>query len=147
MFAEAGSKEKHGVWDRMQELTICSLQNRLQHIYHRQPYARVDLNPMPELTLSPSKGLRIWPQSTVYTKGDAGREQCKGYSCLREAPQVRTKKSQNRYKNRRKSRNFTNDSFLNKSDISDENCTLHFFTSKAPLPYSVCPPNIKCFIF
>ncbi len=48
-------------------------------------------NPMPESTLSPSKGLRIWPQSTVYTEGDAGREQCKGYSCLREAPQVRTK--------------------------------------------------------
>jgi hypothetical protein len=34
---------------------------RLQHIYHGQPYARVDLNPMPELTLSPSHGLWIWP--------------------------------------------------------------------------------------
>jgi hypothetical protein len=26
-----------------------------------QPFARVDLNPMPESTLSPSQGLRIWP--------------------------------------------------------------------------------------
>jgi hypothetical protein len=26
-----------------------------------QPYARVDLNPMPEPTLSPSQGLWIWP--------------------------------------------------------------------------------------
>jgi hypothetical protein len=38
------------------------LQSRFQHIYHGQPYARVDLNPMPEstLTLSPSHGLWIW---------------------------------------------------------------------------------------
>ncbi len=27
---------------------LCPLQSRLQHIYHGQPYARVDLNPMPE---------------------------------------------------------------------------------------------------
>jgi hypothetical protein len=32
----------------------------LQHIYHGQPYARIDLNPMPESTLSSSEGLRIW---------------------------------------------------------------------------------------
>ncbi len=64
--AEAESKEKHRVWDPMPELTITS------------PYvhSRVDSNtftmgnPMPELiitlarelTLSPSQGLRIWPQ-------------------------------------------------------------------------------------
>ncbi len=42
-------------------LTLFRLQSRLQQIYHGQPYARVDLNPMQELTLSPSKGLRIWP--------------------------------------------------------------------------------------
>jgi hypothetical protein len=42
--------------------TIWSLQCRLQHIYHGQPYARVDLNPMPESTLSSSQGLRIWSQ-------------------------------------------------------------------------------------
>jgi hypothetical protein len=41
-------------------LTLYGLQSRLQHIYHGQPYARVDLNPMPELTLSSSQGLRIW---------------------------------------------------------------------------------------
>ncbi len=46
--SEAESKEKHGVWDPMPELTIpstlCPLQSRFQHIYHGQPYARVDLN-------------------------------------------------------------------------------------------------------
>ncbi len=40
---------------------ICRLQNRLQHMYHEQPYARVDFNPMPESTLSPSQGLWIQP--------------------------------------------------------------------------------------
>jgi hypothetical protein len=58
---DAESTEKHGVWDPMPELTIapsplCPLQSRLQHIYHGQPYARVDLNPMPESTLSPQSG-------------------------------------------------------------------------------------------
>jgi hypothetical protein len=38
-----------------------------QHIYHGQPYARVD-NPIPELTLSPSQGLWIWPRSSVCGK-------------------------------------------------------------------------------
>ncbi len=47
---EAESKEKHGIWDPMPELTfdnltLCSLQSRLQHIYHGQPYARVDFIP------------------------------------------------------------------------------------------------------
>ncbi len=46
-------------------LTLCLLQSRLQHIYHGQPYAIVDLNPMPESTLTlcqspPSQGLWIW---------------------------------------------------------------------------------------
>ncbi len=37
---------------------LCPRQSRLQHIYHGigQPYARVDLNPMPESTLSPQSG-------------------------------------------------------------------------------------------
>jgi hypothetical protein len=43
-------------------LTLSPLQSRLQHIYHGQPYARVYLNPMPELALTPSQGLWIWPQ-------------------------------------------------------------------------------------
>jgi hypothetical protein len=38
-------------------LTLCPLQSRLQQIYHGQPYARVDLHPMPESTLSPSQRL------------------------------------------------------------------------------------------
>jgi hypothetical protein len=38
-------------------LTLCPLHSRLQHIYHEQPYARVDHNPMPESTLSCSQGL------------------------------------------------------------------------------------------
>ncbi len=60
---EAESKEKHGVWGPIIyavvdcKLTLCRRQNRLQHIYQGQPYARVELNSMPESTLSP-----IWPQ-------------------------------------------------------------------------------------
>jgi hypothetical protein len=54
-------------------LNLCPLQSRLQHIYHRQPYARVDLNPTTESTLSPSQGLRIWPQllTRLITCGDS----------------------------------------------------------------------------
>ncbi len=37
-------------------LTLCPLQSRLQRIYHGQPYARVDLNPMPESTFIPQPG-------------------------------------------------------------------------------------------
>ncbi len=44
-------------------LTLCPLQSRLQHIYYGQPYARIELSPMPEsTTLSPRQGLWIWPQ-------------------------------------------------------------------------------------
>ncbi len=52
---EAEFKETHGVWDPMPEFSITlPLQSRLQHIYHWQRYAKVDLNPMPaESTLSP----------------------------------------------------------------------------------------------
>ncbi len=42
-------------------LTLWPLQSRLQHIYQGQPYARVDLNPMPESTLSTSHELWIRP--------------------------------------------------------------------------------------
>ena len=51
----AESKEKHGVWDPVLNLTITSLyvdSRVLQHMYHGQPYARVDLNPMQESTLT-----------------------------------------------------------------------------------------------
>jgi hypothetical protein len=40
-------------------LTLCPLQVQLRHIYHGHWAA---LNPMPESTLSPSRGLWIWPQ-------------------------------------------------------------------------------------
>jgi hypothetical protein len=43
--------------DYNSNLTLCPL----QEIYHGQPYASVDLNPIPELALSPSQGLWIWP--------------------------------------------------------------------------------------
>jgi hypothetical protein len=60
-FTEVETKEKHGVVGPYAgvdyNLTLCPLQSRLQHIYNGQPYARVDLNLMPESTLSPSQGL------------------------------------------------------------------------------------------
>jgi hypothetical protein len=40
-------------------LTLCPLEGRLQHIYCGQPYASVDLNPMPESTLT------LMPESTL----------------------------------------------------------------------------------
>jgi hypothetical protein len=46
-----------------QNLILC----RLQHVYHGQPYAKVDLNTMPESTLSPSQEFRIWPQGYIQT--------------------------------------------------------------------------------
>ncbi len=64
---EAESKENYGCMGPYvgadYNLTFCPLQSRLQHIYHGQPYARVDLNPMPESTLSPSQGLGFGPWS------------------------------------------------------------------------------------
>ncbi len=46
-------------------LTLCPLQSRLQYIYHGQPYARVDLDPMPESALSPRQGLWICSYENV----------------------------------------------------------------------------------
>ncbi len=53
--------EEHSLYSTLfdDNLTLCQLQSRLQHMCGWQPYARVDLNPMPESTLSPSQGLRI----------------------------------------------------------------------------------------
>ncbi len=72
LIPEAEYKEKHGVCMgpyRMPELTITSpyVHSRVDsiHIYHGQPYSRVDFNPRPEWTISPSQGLRIWPLAIV----------------------------------------------------------------------------------
>ncbi len=54
---EAESKEKHGVYDPVDyNLILSRLQSRLHHIYLGQPYGRVDLNPLPDSTLSSSYG-------------------------------------------------------------------------------------------
>ncbi len=53
-------------------LPLCRLLSRLQHIYLGQPYARVDLNPMLESTLSPRQGLRIWPQGSFFPVNKEG---------------------------------------------------------------------------
>jgi hypothetical protein len=39
------------------KLTLCRPQSRLQHMYQEQPYARIDLNPLPESTLSPQSAI------------------------------------------------------------------------------------------
>ncbi len=59
------------------KLILCQLQSRLQYMYTMsmgigQPYARVDLNPIPETTSTPRQGLRIWP-SSVFTFEDYQR--------------------------------------------------------------------------
>jgi hypothetical protein len=43
--AEVDFEEKHGVWDTMPYAVVDHnlILSRLQHIYHEQPYARVDL--------------------------------------------------------------------------------------------------------
>jgi hypothetical protein len=68
---EAQSKEEHSVWDPtyMSKLTITSPYVHSgvdsKHIYYGHwttLYARVDLNPTPKSTFSPSQGIWIWPQ-------------------------------------------------------------------------------------
>ncbi len=55
---EAESKEKHGVWDPMLEMTIIS-----HHVHSRVDSNKFTTgNPTPESTLFPSQGLWIWPQ-------------------------------------------------------------------------------------
>jgi hypothetical protein len=54
--SEAESKQKDSVMG-----PYATVDYNLQHIYHGQPNARVNLNPMPESTLSASQGLCIWP--------------------------------------------------------------------------------------
>jgi hypothetical protein len=44
-------------------ITLCPLND--SSIYHGQPYARVDLNPVPESILSSCQGLWIWPLACI----------------------------------------------------------------------------------
>jgi hypothetical protein len=58
------SKEKHGV----HILPFAGANYKLLYTFTMgigQPYAKVDLIPLPESTLSPSQGLKIWPQSVT----------------------------------------------------------------------------------
>jgi hypothetical protein len=55
---EAESKENHSLWDLMPELAFPYVYS---NTYHGQPHARVDLNLLPESTLSHCQGIRIWP--------------------------------------------------------------------------------------
>jgi hypothetical protein len=43
-------------------LTLCPVSTSESTPTHGQPYARVDLNPMPESIVSASQGLWIWPR-------------------------------------------------------------------------------------
>jgi hypothetical protein len=54
------------------DLSVTLIQSRLQHIYHWQPYVRVDLYPMPEPSLYSSQILRIWTQFL----GDGAQDKC-----------------------------------------------------------------------
>jgi hypothetical protein len=51
------------------------------HIYHGQPYAGVDLNTMPESTLSRCQGLRIWPQISSTIEGHHTLSRCSWQCC------------------------------------------------------------------
>ncbi len=53
--------EKYGLWD-----PILHLDYNTFYLGIGQPYTRVELNPLPESTLSSSQGLRIWPLCAMY---------------------------------------------------------------------------------
>jgi hypothetical protein len=55
-------------------LTLCRLQSRLQYTYHGQPYARVDLNPMPESSLKLCQS-RLYPPVRDFGFGLRGHSQ------------------------------------------------------------------------
>ncbi len=76
-------------------LTLTRLQSRPQHIYHGQPYARVDFNHMSKSALSSSQGLRMRPRfcsaEVSFKWGPVGR--CCAYTPLtwiRFSPLLRT---------------------------------------------------------
>jgi hypothetical protein len=69
-YTEAEFKEKYGVWDPMPELTITApyVDSRFDSntfTMDGQPYARVDLYPLPESPLFPSQGFGLCTHRTV----------------------------------------------------------------------------------
>jgi hypothetical protein len=70
---EAESEEQHGLLelDPMPELTLSTPESTSTHLPwalgNGQPYARVDLYPMQELTLSLSQGQWIWPHAVLWS--------------------------------------------------------------------------------
>jgi hypothetical protein len=62
---EAESKSLYAGVDY--NLTLCPLQSRLQHIYHGQPYARVDFIPQSGTLDLASESTRPDTQSTILT--------------------------------------------------------------------------------
>jgi hypothetical protein len=77
-YSKAESKEKHGVWDPMSKLTITS--SYVQHIYHGQPYSRVDFIPQSGTSdlASVHHGLKLsshkaTTRDTYYETGDPAR--------------------------------------------------------------------------
>ncbi len=54
--SEAESKEKHGVWDPVPELTITSPYVHSNTLTMGNPMPEFDLSPTPESTLSPQSG-------------------------------------------------------------------------------------------
>ncbi len=78
---EAESKEKQVVWYPMPELTITSpyvdsIVDSNTCTMGGQPCARVDLNPMPESTSSPSQGFRIWPLDVFFREAEVRNDTC-----------------------------------------------------------------------
>ncbi len=66
----AESKERYGVWDPMSEMTttspyVDSTVDSNKCMYHGQSYDTVDLNPIPESTLSPRDFASNFHKSTA----------------------------------------------------------------------------------
>jgi hypothetical protein len=64
-------------------LTLCPLMSRLQHIYHGQPCAKVDLNPMSVSTLSDLVVLGFHLKNNI--KKNSTIHGCVGYGMRRPA--------------------------------------------------------------
>jgi hypothetical protein len=68
---DSESKEKHGVWDPMPELTLTS-----PYVHCRDDFNTFTMgNPMPESALSPSQGLWIWPLAAAILQAGKHHDQ------------------------------------------------------------------------